>query len=224
MSGYSPVPICATLCRLSGRLYSTGFAPKAFSVGMMAGNVGVEPNVGDDVLVELLGRAAERYEGDLTAFGPPDFQLRIALVAGANHVPVSFKDAELEKARKQPRQPPQRRRRNKAGLRVYYRAEPPNEIGFPMSPFDRLGAPGGCRRVHVRWFASRRQQSLLIASNGTENLVLAITPEQRQHLAGAAATRYHPDNFVWRDDSYPCSRIGAMSKRSILAGVSNSNG
>jgi hypothetical protein len=27
------------------------------------------------------------------------------------------------------------------------------------------------------------QQNLLIASNGTENLVLPITPEQRQHLA-----------------------------------------
>jgi hypothetical protein len=30
----------------------------------------VEANVGDDVLVELIARAAERYEGTLTAYGP----------------------------------------------------------------------------------------------------------------------------------------------------------
>jgi hypothetical protein len=59
----------------------------------------VEPNVGDDVLIELIGRAAERYEGCLTAYGPADFQLRIARVAGANHLAVSFDDPELEKAR-----------------------------------------------------------------------------------------------------------------------------
>src|ERR1700732_5251380 len=37
----------------------------------------VQPNVGDDVLLELIACAAERYEGRLTAYGPPDFQLRI---------------------------------------------------------------------------------------------------------------------------------------------------
>ena len=59
----------------------------------------VEPNVGDDVLIELIGRAAERYQGGLIAYGPADFQLRIARVAGANHLAVSFDDPELEKAR-----------------------------------------------------------------------------------------------------------------------------
>jgi hypothetical protein len=59
----------------------------------------VDPTVGDDVLIEFIGRAAERYEGGLTAYGPADFQLRIARVAGASHLAVSFADAELEKAR-----------------------------------------------------------------------------------------------------------------------------
>jgi hypothetical protein len=57
-----------------------------------------QPDVGDGVLLELIARAAER-EGGLTAYGPPDFQFRIARVAGANHLAVSFADAELEKAR-----------------------------------------------------------------------------------------------------------------------------
>jgi hypothetical protein len=30
----------------------------------------VQPNAGDDVLLELITRAAERYEGGLTAYGP----------------------------------------------------------------------------------------------------------------------------------------------------------
>ena len=38
----------------------------------------VAPDVWDDVLVELLKRAAERYEGGLTAYGSDDFQLRLA--------------------------------------------------------------------------------------------------------------------------------------------------
>jgi hypothetical protein len=46
----------------------------------------------------MLARASERYEGGLTAYGPRDFQLRIARVAGANHLAVSFEDPEREKA------------------------------------------------------------------------------------------------------------------------------
>ena len=59
----------------------------------------VAPDVGDDVWVELLKRAAERYEGGLTAYGADDFQLRLARVAGANHLAVSFVDPAIEKAR-----------------------------------------------------------------------------------------------------------------------------
>ena len=49
-------------------------------------------------MLEMLACASERYEGGLTAYVPRDFQLRIARVAGANHL-VSFEDPELEKAR-----------------------------------------------------------------------------------------------------------------------------
>jgi hypothetical protein len=59
----------------------------------------VAPNVSDDVLIELIARAAERFKGGLSAYGSADFQLRIARVAGANHLAVSFEDPELEKAR-----------------------------------------------------------------------------------------------------------------------------
>ncbi|MEY2487092.1 MAG: hypothetical protein QOH39_2740, partial [Verrucomicrobiota bacterium] len=141
----------------------------------------VEPNVGDDVLVELLGRAAERYEGGLTAFGPPDFQLRIARVAGTNHVAVSFADEELEKARQaaQAAAPPPV---NKAGLE--YITERNSKRGrLTDIPFHRLWRPEDAGELTFVGLRVVAQQSLLIASNGTEHLVLAITPEQRQHLA-----------------------------------------
>ena len=141
----------------------------------------VESNVGDHVLVELLGRAAERYEGGLTAFGPPDFQLRIARVAGANHVAVSFADEELEKAR-QAAQAATPAPVNKAGIE-YIAERNSKRDRFPDIPFHRLWRPADAGELTFVGLRVVAQQNLLIASNGTENLVLAITPEQRQHLA-----------------------------------------
>jgi hypothetical protein len=141
----------------------------------------VEPNVGDDVLVELLGRVAERYEGGLTAFGPADFELRMARVAGANHVAVSFADAELEKAR-QAAQAATPAPVNKAGLE-YITERNSKRDRLADTPFQWLWQPRDAGELTFVGLRFVDQQNLLIASNGAENLVLAITPEQRQHLA-----------------------------------------
>jgi hypothetical protein len=128
-----------------------------------------------------IGRAAERYEGGLTAFGPADFQLRIARVAGANHVAVSFADEELEKARQaaQAAAPPPV---NKAGFE-YITERNSKRDRLTDIPFHRLWRPEDAGELTFVGLRVAAQQSLLIASNGTEHLVLAITPEQRQHLA-----------------------------------------
>jgi hypothetical protein len=142
----------------------------------------VEPNVGDDVLVELLGRAAERYEGGLTAYGPPDFQIRIARVAGANHMAVSFADAaELEKTR-QAAQAAAPARVNRAAAE-YITERNSKRDRFPDIPFHRLRRPEGAGELTFVGLRVVAQQNLLIASNGTEHLVLPITAEQRQYLA-----------------------------------------
>jgi hypothetical protein len=140
----------------------------------------VEPNVGDDVLVELLGRA-ERYEGGLTAFGPLDFQLRIARVAGANHVAVSFADPELEKARAAA-QAATPAPVNKAALE-YVTERNSKRDRLPDIPLHRLWNPADAGELTFVGLRSVAQQNLLIASNGTENLVLPITAEQGHHLA-----------------------------------------
>jgi DNA relaxase TraI-like protein/conjugative element/phage-associated large polyvalent protein len=141
----------------------------------------VQPNVGDDVLLELIARAAERYEGGLTAFGPPDFQFRIARVAGANHVAVSFKDAELEKAR-QAAQTAAPAPLNKAAL-DYIAERNSRRDRLSDIPFHRLWRPADAGELTFVGLRSVAQQNLLVASNGIENLVLAITPEQRHYLA-----------------------------------------
>jgi Large polyvalent protein-associated domain 7 len=134
----------------------------------------VEEHVGDDVLVELIARAIERYEGDLTAFGPAAFQLRIAGVAGANHLAVSFADPELEKARSAA-QATALAPVNKAALE-YIAERNSKRDRVTDIPFHRLwqtADAGDFTFVGLRVVA---QQNLLIAGNGTEHLVLPITP------------------------------------------------
>jgi len=60
---------------------------QSFSVGEheirhTSKGLNVEGNVGDDVLIELIARAAEKFQGSLTAYGPAEFQRRVARVAG----------------------------------------------------------------------------------------------------------------------------------------------
>ena len=50
-------------------------------------------------------------------------------------------------------------------------------------PFHRLWRPEDAGELTFVGLRVVAQQNLLVASNGTENLVLAITPEQRRHLA-----------------------------------------
>ena len=146
-----------------------------------ANGLHVEEHVGDDVLVELISRAAERYEGSLAAYGPADFQLRIARVAGANHLMVSFVDAELEKA-KAAAQAATPAPANKAALE-YITERNSKRDRVTDIPFHRLWQPADAGELTFVGLRVVAQQNLLIASNGTEHLVLPITPEQRQHLA-----------------------------------------
>jgi hypothetical protein len=146
-----------------------------------ANGLHVEEHVGDDVLIELISRAAERYEGSLAAYGPADFQLRIARVAGANHLMVSFVDAELEKAR-QAAQTAAPAPANKAAA-AYIAERNSKRDRVTDIPFHRLWQPADAGELTLVGLRVVAQQNLLIASNGTEHLVLAITPEQWQHLA-----------------------------------------
>jgi hypothetical protein len=137
--------------------------------------------VGDDVLVEMLVRATERYEGVLAAHGPRDFQLRIARVAGANHLAVSFEDPELEKAR-QVAQASTPAPLNKAAL-AYVSERNSKRDRVADIPLHKLWRPRDAGPLTFVGLRSSEQQNLLIVSNGTDYLVLPITQEQRQRLA-----------------------------------------
>ena len=138
----------------------------------------IAPDVGDEVLIELLKRAAERYEGGLTAYGADDFQIRLARVAGANHLAVSFVDPALENARAAA-QAATPAPANKAAV-AYITERNSKRDRLPEIPFHRLWRPGDAGELTFVGLRVVDQQNLLVASNGTENLVLPITPEQRQ--------------------------------------------
>src|SRR5271166_271254 len=141
----------------------------------------VEGNVGDDVLIELIARAAERFQGSLAAYGPAEFQHRVARVAGANHLAVSFEDPELEKARAAA-QAATPAPVNKAALE-YITERNSKRDRLPDIPFHRLWQPGDAGELTFVGLRVVDQQNLLSASNGREHLVLPITAEQRQQLA-----------------------------------------
>ena len=54
---------------------------------------------------------------------------------------------------------------------------------LPDIPFHRLWQPADAGELTFVGLRVVAKQDLLIASNGTENLILPITPEQRQYLA-----------------------------------------
>jgi hypothetical protein len=122
----------------------------------------VENNVGDDVLIELIARAAERFQGSLNAYGSDDFQLRLARVAGANHLAVSFVDPAIEKARAAAPPP-----LNKAALEYVTERNSKREwiAGIPFHRMWRAEDAGELTFVGLRVIA---QQDFLIASNGTK--------------------------------------------------------
>jgi hypothetical protein len=105
----------------------------------------------------------------------------MARVAGANHVAVSFADAELEKARAAAHAAAPAPV-NKAGLQ-YITERNSKRDRLVDIPFHRLWQPRDAGELTFVGLRFVDQQDLLIASNGAENLVLPITPEQRQHLA-----------------------------------------
>ena len=103
------------------------------------------------------------------------------LASPATHLAVSFDDPELEKVR-QAAQAAAPAPLNKAALD--YTAERNSKRDrLPDIPFHRLWQPADAGELTFVGLCSVAQQNLLIASNGRENLVLAITPDQRQHLA-----------------------------------------
>lgn len=129
----------------------------------------------------MVQRAAERYDGDLIAYGPADFQLRIARVAGVNHLAVSFADPELEKARQAAQAAAPAPTNQAAAAYITER----NSKGARIADiaFHRLWRPTDAGELTFVGLRSVAQQNLLVVSNGTEHLVLPITSDQRLSLA-----------------------------------------
>ena len=117
-----------------------------------------------------------------------DFQLRLARVAGANHLAVSFVDPALEKARAAA-QAATPAPVNKAALE-YITERNSKRDRLPDIPFHRLWRAGGRRRTHVRGFASHRSAKPLDCKQwdgtpGLANYTGATTPTWRSTNAAS---------------------------------------
>jgi Large polyvalent protein-associated domain 7 len=136
---------------------------------------------GDNVILAMLNRAAERYGTSLNAHGSEDFQFRIARVAGANHLAVSFSDPALEQARRvaeaATQAPP-----NQAAL-DYISERNAKRDRISDIPFHRLWQPTDAGQVIFVGLRLVNQQNLLLVRHGPEILVLPVTQQQRQLLA-----------------------------------------
>ncbi len=136
---------------------------------------------GDDVILAMLQRAAERLGTSLVAHGPLEFQLRIARVAGSHHVGVSFENAALEQARREAEAatpaPP-----NQAAL-DYISERNSKRDRVSDIPFHRLWQPKDAGQLIFVGLRLVNGQNLLLARGGPEILVLPITQQQRHFLA-----------------------------------------
>jgi hypothetical protein len=141
----------------------------------------IAPNAPDDALLAMLRRTIERHGSTLSTHGPDDFQLRLAKVAGINHLSVCFEDAAIEQARQAARAAAPVPI-SKAALQ-YIAERNSKRDRISDIAFHRLWQAADAGELEFAGLRVVENQNLLLLSNGNETLVLPITPQQRRQLA-----------------------------------------
>jgi Relaxase/Mobilisation nuclease domain/Large polyvalent protein-associated domain 7 len=141
----------------------------------------ISDEAGDDVILAMLKRCVERYGHNLATHGSEERLRHIARVAGIHQLPIVFVDAAIEQARLAARAaaPVPLSRAAEA-----YIAERNSKRGrmTDIQP-HRLWQTSDAGEVEFAGLRAVENQNLLLTSNGSETLVLPISPQQRQTLA-----------------------------------------
>jgi hypothetical protein len=141
----------------------------------------ISDEAGDDVILAMLKRCVERYGNNLATHGSEERQRRIARVAGIHHFPIVFLDPSIEQARLAERAaaPVPLSRAAEA-----YIAERNSKRGrmTDIQP-HRLWQTSDAGELEFVGLRVVENQNLLLTTNGSETLVLPISPQQRQTLA-----------------------------------------
>jgi len=158
-----------------------GYAIRRDEAGIFLDNQDSAP---DEAVVAMLHHATNMFGTHLRTQGRDSFQIRMARVAGLNHLQIRFEDPEIEKVRLQAR----------ATAAVPISRAAQSYIDERNSKRDRISDIP----FHRHWQASDAgqlvfsglrvvdHQNLLLVSNGTDMIVLPISPQQRRHLAPIA--------------------------------------
>jgi hypothetical protein len=135
----------------------------------------------DDAVLAMLHHSIERYGTKLRIRAPEDFQLRVGKLAGLNHLDVWFENPEVEQARQAGRAAAPVPISGAAQSYIHERNSKRNRISD--IPFHRLWRSSDAGLLAFNGLRVVDHQTLLLLSNGTEMIVLPISPQQRRELA-----------------------------------------
>ena len=135
----------------------------------------------DEAVLAMLHHATNMFGTAVRTQGRDSFQLRLARVAGLNHLQIHFHDPAIEKVRLDARAlapvPISR------AAQAYIDERNSKRDRISDIPFHRLWQSSDAGELVFSGLRVVDQQNLMLVSNGTEMIVLPISPQQRRHLA-----------------------------------------
>jgi len=135
----------------------------------------------DEAVIAMLHHATNMFGTTLKTQGRDTFQVRLARVAGLNHLQVHFADPAIEKVRIDTRAiapvPISR------AAQSYIDERNSKRDRISDIPFHRLWQSSDAGQLIFSGLRVVDHQNLLLVSNGTDMIVLPISLQQRWHLA-----------------------------------------
>jgi len=135
----------------------------------------------DEAVIAMLQHATSMFGTTVKTLGRESFQLRLARVAGLNHLEVHFQDSQIEKVRLEARAlapvPISR------AAQSYIDERNSKRTRMSDIAFHRLWQASDAGQVTFNGLRVVDRQNLLLVSKGSEVLVIPISPQQRRELA-----------------------------------------
>jgi Relaxase/Mobilisation nuclease domain len=175
----SPVPQGAQITK-QGAIIETvaGYAIRRDEAGIYLDDQDRAP---DEAVIAMLHHATNMFGTTLKALGRESFQVRMARVAGLNHLQIHFEDPAIEKVRLEARAlapvPISR------AAQSYIDERNSKRDRISDIPFHRLWQSSDAGQITFNGLRVVDNQNLLLVSHGAEIIVLPISPQQRRQLA-----------------------------------------
>jgi hypothetical protein len=135
----------------------------------------------DEAVIAMLYHATNMFGTTVRTQGRESFQLRLARVAGLNHLKIHFHDPAIEKARLEARALAPVPISRAAQSYIDERNSKRDRIGD--IPFHRLWQASDAGQLAFSGPRVVDNQNLLLISDGIDMIVLPISAQQRRQLA-----------------------------------------